>query len=53
MVVRTSALALLAFIAALVFFLVAAFGGSLGDVNLLYAGLSSAAAGWVLDHLPV
>lgn len=45
-------LALAAFIAALVFFLIAALGGTLGDVNLIAAGLTSLAAGFVLERLP-
>ena len=45
-------LAFLAFVAACVFFGVALFGGSLGDVNLLYAGLFSTAIGLALEALP-
>jgi hypothetical protein len=41
-----------AFVASLFFFICGAFSVDLGDVNVLYAGLSSAAAGFVLDHLP-
>lgn len=45
-------LALLAFIAALFFFLLAALTVQLGDVQLVPAGLTSLAAGFVITSLP-
>jgi hypothetical protein len=47
-----SGLALLAFVAAALFFGLALFDVSLADINLIEAGLFSASLGWVIDHLP-
>ena len=44
--------ALLAFVAAAVFFGCAVFDQTLGDVNLIAAGLFCVAVGAVVDHLP-
>ena len=45
-------LALAAYVAAFVFFIIAAFNGHLSDVNLIAAGLTACAAGFIFDHLP-
>lgn len=45
-------LALLAFVAAALFFGLAVFDVSLADINLIEAGLFSAALGFVIDHTP-
>ena len=45
-------LTLAAFVAASVFFGVAAFGGTISDWPLVSAGLFSASLGFTIDHLP-
>lgn len=44
--------AFLAFVVAALFFGVALFGGDLGNVSLLYAGLFCSAIGLALEALP-
>jgi hypothetical protein len=52
MVINKSFFALLAFLAAFLFFILAAFAVTLGDVPLVPAGLTALAAGFVIDHAP-
>lgn len=53
MVINRSFFALLSFLAAFLFFILAAFDVTLGDVPLTAAGLTALAAGFVCDHAPL
>ena len=53
MVVNRGFFALLAFLASFLFFILAAFDVSLGDIPLTAAGLTALAAGFVIDHAPI
>lgn len=46
------ALVILSFVAAVLFFLLAALGSSLGTIDLVPAGLTSLAAGFLIEALP-
>lgn len=52
MVLNRVLLAFIAFVVAAVFFAIALFGGSLGDVNLIEAGFFSTAIGLALQVVP-
>ncbi len=53
MVINKNFFALLAFLAAFLFFILAAFTVSLGDIQLIPAGLTALAAGFVITTAPV
>ena len=50
MTVNKGFFALLAFLAAFLFFILAAFSVALGDIQLIPAGLTALAAGLVIAH---
>jgi len=50
--VNRSFFALLSFLAAFLFFILAAFGVALADVRLIPAGLTALAAGLIFVHAP-
>ena len=52
MPVNRSFFALLSFLAAFLFFILAAFGVALADVRLIPAGLTALAAGLIFVHAP-
>ncbi len=52
MAVNSGLVALLAFVAAAVFFGLAVFGVAVSDIPLVAAGLFSCAIGFVVDHAP-
>jgi len=52
-VINKNFFALLAFLAAFLFFILAAFTVDLGDIQLIPAGLTALAAGFVITTAPV